>query len=51
MSINHVAIIMDGNRRWAKSKNLSLTAGYEKGIENLYQTVENFLELKRIQHL
>ncbi len=46
MSINHVAIIMDGNRRWAKSKNLSLTAGYEKGIENLYQTVENFLELK-----
>ena len=46
MSPKHVAIIMDGNRRWAKSQNLSLLEGYKKGVENLYITVENFIELK-----
>ena len=46
MSPKHVAIIMDGNRRWAKSQNLSLLDGYKKGVENLYITVENFIELK-----
>jgi undecaprenyl diphosphate synthase len=29
----HVAIIMDGNGRWAKSRNLPRTAGHQKGIE------------------
>ena len=46
MSPKHVAIIMDGNRRLAKSQNLSLLEGYKKGVENLYITVENFIELK-----
>ena len=46
MSLNHVAIIMDGNRRWAKSKNLSLKDAYEHGVKNLYQTVENSIKLK-----
>ena len=46
MSQKHVAIIMDGNRRWAKSHNLSLLDGYKKGVENLYITVENFIVLK-----
>ena len=46
MSPKHVAIIMDGNRRWAKSQNLSMLEGYKKGVENLYITVENFIELK-----
>jgi len=41
----HVAIIMDGNRRWAKNKRLSLSFGYKKGVETLYQTVENSIEL------
>ena len=31
----HVAIIMDGNRRWAKSKNLPIEAGHWEGAENL----------------
>ncbi len=44
MSLNHVAIIMDGNRRWAKSKNLSLKVAYEHGVKNLYDTVENSIE-------
>lgn len=31
----HVAIIMDGNRRWAKKKNLSTPQGHKEGAENL----------------
>lgn len=29
----HIAIIMDGNGRWAKQRNLNRTAGHEKGAE------------------
>lgn len=32
---NHVAIIMDGNARWAKKNNLSTIKGHEKGVENI----------------
>ena len=35
----HVAIIMDGNRRWAKSKNLDKKAGHKEGAENLKRIV------------
>ncbi|HEY4527996.1 MAG TPA: polyprenyl diphosphate synthase [Candidatus Paceibacterota bacterium] len=33
MKLNHVAIIPDGNRRWAKEQSLRPTAGHEKGFE------------------
>ena len=33
MSINHLAIIMDGNGRWAESQGLPRTLGHEKGAE------------------
>lgn len=36
----HVAIIMDGNGRWATSRNLPRTAGHERGVEALRRTVE-----------
>ena len=29
----HVAIIMDGNNRWATEKNLPGVAGHQKGVE------------------
>lgn len=32
---NHVAIIVDGNGRWAKEKGLSRSKGHEAGFENL----------------
>lgn len=32
-NINHVAIIMDGNGRWAKNKGLKRTAGHEEGAK------------------
>jgi len=36
----HVAIIMDGNRRWAQAKGLPGFAGHRAGVEALKQTVE-----------
>ena len=34
-SLNHLAIIMDGNGRWAKKNNLPRTAGHYKGVETI----------------
>lgn len=33
--VNHIAIIMDGNRRWAKKHNLPTAAGHKKGVDSL----------------
>jgi undecaprenyl diphosphate synthase len=33
--LNHLAIIIDGNRRWAKQNNLSKIEGHKVGYENL----------------
>lgn len=33
--INHIAIIMDGNRRWAREHNLPTPAGHKKGVDSL----------------
>jgi len=32
---NHIGIIIDGNRRWAKKKNLPSLVGHKKGIDNV----------------
>ncbi len=37
----HVAIIMDGNRRWAAKKGLSSVKGHEAGSNNLDKVVEH----------
>ena len=50
MKPKHIAIIMDGNRRWAKSNNLSVFQAYEKGLDTLYNTIKNCIKLK-INHL
>ncbi len=36
----HVAVIMDGNGRWAKARGLPRTAGHKKGVEAVRRTVE-----------
>jgi undecaprenyl diphosphate synthase len=36
----HVAIIMDGNGRWAKARGLPREVGHERGVEALRRTVE-----------
>ena len=37
----HVAIIMDGNRRWAKKKNLPVKLGHRQGAETLKKIVRH----------
>lgn len=43
--LEHIAFIMDGNRRWAKKHGLPLIAGHEKGAEKLTETVKAAKEL------
>ena len=33
--LKHVAVIMDGNNRWAKQRGLSGIAGHEAGVERI----------------
>ncbi len=42
---DHVAIIMDGNGRWAKSRGLPRTAGHRKGVEVVRKVVEHAKEI------
>jgi undecaprenyl diphosphate synthase len=41
----HVAIIMDGNGRWAKSRGLPRVAGHRRGAEAVRRTVEAATDL------
>src|SRR5687767_15345846 len=41
----HVAIIMDGNGRWAKSRNLPRVEGHRAGVEAVRDTVEAAAQL------
>lgn len=43
---NHVAIIPDGNRRWAKTKGLKPWMGHQKGVERLDDILKTVLDLK-----
>jgi undecaprenyl diphosphate synthase len=40
----HVAIIMDGNGRWARRRGLGRKAGHEAGAENLRRVIQRFAE-------
>jgi len=41
----HVAIIMDGNGRWAQERGLPRTAGHEQGEHSLFDVVEGAIEI------
>ncbi|KGK42508.1 farnesyl-diphosphate synthase [Nitrincola sp. A-D6] len=40
----HVAIIMDGNNRWAKQRHLPGVAGHKAGVSSVRQTIEGCVE-------
>lgn len=42
---NHIAIILDGNGRWAKNRNLSRTEGHKAGVENLEMLIDQCKDL------
>ena len=46
----HIAIIMDGNRRWAKGKGMGVSEGHEEGAKNLDKIVKRAEELG-VKHL
>ncbi len=46
----HLAIIMDGNGRWAEKRGLPRTAGHRAGLERMRDTVEVCLEFG-VKHL
>ena len=46
----HIGIILDGNRRWAKKKKLNTFEGHKTGFENLKE-ISNHIFNKRIKIL
>lgn len=42
---SHIAVIMDGNGRWAKSKGFPRIAGHKSGIESVRDTVKSCAQL------
>jgi len=48
MSINHlhIAIIMDGNRRYAKKRGLSVDCGHRRGADKIEEILDWCIELK-----
>jgi undecaprenyl diphosphate synthase len=45
MSARYVAIIMDGNARWATERGLPVLEGHREGAQTLKQTVRNAVKL------
>ena len=41
----HIAIIMDGNRRWAKKRNLPIGMGHKAGAETLQKIIESCIDI------
>ena len=47
----HVAIIMDGNRRWARQHGLSVIRGHRKVAEEMIERLADFAISKKIAYL
>ena len=41
----HVAIVMDGNGRWAKERGLKRTEGHARGEDALFDVIEGAIEI------
>lgn len=41
----HIAVIMDGNGRWAKKRNMPRVAGHQKGVDSVRTIVESCAHL------
>ena len=50
MPPRHIAIIMDGNGRWAKQRGLPRTAGHKVGAE-AFRTIANYAKSIGLQYL
>ena len=43
---NHLAVIMDGNGRWAKKRNKNRVYGHTNGIIEVRKIVEEYVRLE-----
>ena len=44
--LEHIALILDGNKRWAKKNNINLKNAYKKGLENISSLIVSCIDLK-----
>jgi undecaprenyl diphosphate synthase len=44
--LEHIAFILDGNKRWAKKNNINLKNAYKRGLENISDLISNCLEIQ-----
>lgn len=44
-NLRHIAFIMDGNRRWARKRNMPVIVGHKKGAEVLIDTAKSVKKL------
>ena len=44
-ALKHIAIIMDGNRRWAREKGVETKEGHRAGADNLEKIAKDCNEL------
>ena len=49
--LNHVAIIMDGNRRWAKARGLPPVKGHEAAVKNAIEPIIRHLADKKVPYV
>ena len=45
-TLEHVAFILDGNKRWAKKNNINLQNAYKKGLENILDLINSCIKIK-----
>ncbi len=45
-NLEHIAFILDGNKRWAKKNNINLKNAYKRGLNNISSLINNCLEIK-----
>jgi len=45
-NLEHIAFILDGNKRWAIKNKINLKKAYKIGLENISDLIKNCLELK-----
>ena len=45
-NLEHIAFILDGNKRWAKKNNINLKRAYKKGLENISDLILDCINIK-----
>lgn len=44
--IEHIALILDGNKRWASKNDISIKNSYKHGLKNIEKLINNCLKIK-----